>query len=87
MYDSIHSFIVLALIILLIIVTVYLLKKTMTVGLAGNQCIKVMNQISVGSKERLLLLEVNKETLLIGVTPQAISTLHVFAKRPEEPHS
>lgn len=84
MYESIHSVIVLALIILLIVLTVYVLKKTMVVRLTGNQQMKVINQISVGSKERLLLLEINKETILIGVTPHNISTLHVCATVSDE---
>lgn len=86
MYESIHSIIVLALIVVLIVLTVYVLKKTMVVRLTGNQYIKVINQISVGSKERLLLLEVNKETILIGVTSHSISTLHVCAAESDESH-
>lgn len=78
MHESMTSLIVLACILPVIVLTLYILKKTMNTRFVGNQHIKIINQISVGSKERLLLLKVNKDVILVGVTPHKISTLHVM---------
>lgn len=79
MHESMTSFIVLACILPVIVLTLFILKKTMNSRFTGNQHIKIINQISVGSKERLLLLQIDKDVILVGVTPHQISTLHVMA--------
>jgi flagellar protein FliO/FliZ len=78
MQQSLTSLIVLACLIPLIIVTIYLFKKSMIVRLTGNQSIQLINQMSIGTKERLLLLKVNDDMILVGVTAHNISTLHVI---------
>jgi len=40
--------------------------------------IRVIGGLPLGSRERLLLVEVDEVRLLIGVTSQQIQTLHVF---------
>ncbi len=55
--------------------------------------IRVIGGLPLGSRERLLLVEVDEVRLLIGVTSQQIQTLHVFpparpfalAPAPSEP--
>lgn len=48
--------------------------------LAPSGVIKVRSVMSVGSRERIALVEVGQTQLLIGVCPTQISTLHVFAE-------
>lgn len=76
MLESFYSIIILLIILSLIVLTLYFYKKTMG-GFNGNQDIMIINQLSVGSKERLLLLKIKEDVILIGVTPHNISTLHV----------
>lgn len=75
-----HMMLNLGLILILVLVLVFALKKIRFSKLAKNQQIAIINTVPIGSKERVLLIEVNDKTLLIGVTPNHISTLHVFDK-------
>lgn len=85
MNQSLVSLIALACVVPLIVATLYMIKKTMMIRNPGNQDIKIINQISLGSRERLLLLQVRSETLLVGVTQQQIRTLHVCSDKPSNP--
>lgn len=42
--------------------------------------INVVASRALGTKERLLIVEIDDQQLLLGMTPGAISTLHVFDK-------
>ncbi|MDR3476578.1 MAG: flagellar biosynthetic protein FliO [Gammaproteobacteria bacterium] len=61
-----------------ILVLVYLLKKLKSSKYSTNQMIKIMNVVSVGTKEKVILMEVNNTILLVGATPNHIETLYVF---------
>jgi flagellar protein FliO/FliZ len=50
-------------------------------GKFGNGAVHVVTEIAVGTKERVVLVQVGKQQLLIGVAPGRVSTLHVL----EEP--
>lgn len=77
MLESFSSVATLVLMIPVIVLTLYVYKKTMLIRFVGDQQVQIINQISVGSKERLLLLKINEEVILVGVTPHKISRLHV----------
>lgn len=49
-------------------------------GMTGmnNNAIKVVSVMALGARERLALIEVGDQQILLGVTPSAIRTLHVF---------
>lgn len=80
MYESMTSLIALALIIPLIILCTYLMKKWYKIQLKSTQDISVLEQLPLSSKERLLLIQVKQDVLLIGVTANTIATLHVLKK-------
>jgi flagellar protein FliO/FliZ len=40
--------------------------------------LKIIGGISMGSRERIVLLQVGSEQLLVGVSPGRINTLHVL---------
>lgn len=42
--------------------------------------IKLLTGVSLGTKERIMLIEVGGQQLLIAVSPAGIETLHVFAE-------
>ena len=49
-------------------------------GMTGmnNDAIKVVSVMALGARERLALIEVGGQQILLGITPTAIRTLHVF---------
>lgn len=49
-------------------------------GLTGmnNQSMKVVSVMALGARERIALIDVAGTQLLVGITPTAIRTLHVF---------
>lgn len=49
-------------------------------GMSGGntRAIKVVSVMPMGTRERIALIEVGGKQILIGVTPSAIRTLHVF---------
>jgi flagellar protein FliO/FliZ len=66
----------LALILLLIFVSAWLLKRFGRVnGLASNH-MQVLANMAVGQRERVILLQVGKEQLLLGVTASKVNLLH-----------
>ena len=49
-------------------------------GMTGmnNDAIKMVSVMALGARERLALIEVGGQQILLGITPTAIRTLHVF---------
>lgn len=50
-----------------------------------NGIIQVLGGLPLGTRERLLLVEVDQVRLLLGITPNRIQALYVFASVPAEP--
>lgn len=65
-------------IIIFILVLMYVLKRLRQTKFADSPEIRVINTVAIGTKERIILMEANNTMLLIGATPNHISTLHVF---------
>ena len=49
-----------------------------------QQRIKVLDSVALGSRERVLLLEVGNQQVLVGSTPGQLRSLHAFEKTAEE---
>lgn len=49
-------------------------------GMTGmnNSAMRVVSVMAVGTRERVVLVEVGGKQILLGITPSAIRTLHVF---------
>ncbi|HEY0683085.1 MAG TPA: flagellar biosynthetic protein FliO [Steroidobacter sp.] len=47
-------------------------------GRFGNSALQVITDIGVGAKERVVLVQVGKQQLLLGVAPGRVNTLHVL---------
>ncbi len=67
-------------IILLILATAWLVKK---LGLAPkkfskNSIVNIKSSCSLGNKERVVVVEVNHQYLVLGVTAQTINVLHQY---------
>lgn len=68
---------ILALIIVLTVFTVFiwLLRKTGGLTLAGKNQLAVISGLSLGMREKLVLVKVGEKQLLLGVTPGRIDKL------------
>lgn len=66
----------LALILLLIFVSAWLFKRFGKVNGLASDNMQVLANMAVGQRERVILLQVGKEQILLGVTASRISLLH-----------
>ena len=65
-------------IVLLIFALAWLMKKMQLTQNSHNGLINVVSAISVGHKERIALIEVGEEQILVGLTPGRIEKLHTL---------
>ncbi len=68
----------LALVMTLIIGCAWLARRMSGAGAFGNRHLKVLSSLSLGARERIALIEVGSEQVLVGVTPNSIRRLHVL---------
>jgi flagellar protein FliO/FliZ len=68
----------------LIAVCAWVAKRIGPGRIAGGQAIKFVASQSVGSRERVVIVEVNQQWLVLGVAPGRVSTLSQMDK-PEAP--
>jgi flagellar protein FliO/FliZ len=64
----------------LVVAVAWLLKRMGGLSITGNGALKILGGLSMGSRERVVLMQVGEEQLLIGVSPGRIQTLHVLDK-------
>jgi flagellar protein FliO/FliZ len=64
----------------LIAILAWLIKRTGRFQTTANGEIKMIAGLSLGPRERAVLLEVGGEKILVGVTTQHIQTLHVIGQ-------
>ena len=65
-------------IVLLIFALGWLLRRFGGLSTAGKGGISVLGGVSLGPRERAVLLQVGKTRLLVGVAPGRVQTLHVI---------
>ncbi|MDD1792448.1 flagellar biosynthetic protein FliO [Enterovibrio makurazakiensis] len=64
----------------------WVLKRMQVPSLMGAKAgLKVVSQLPLGQKERVVVLEVNGEQVLVGVTPQQITLLKTLDTPMAEP--
>lgn len=71
-------FLVLAFVIGVIFLLAYLYQKVSGLALQKNPDLKVITGLSLGTRERVVVIEVGKQQLLVGITQGAMRTLHVL---------
>ncbi len=69
----------LLLVIGLIFLLAWLVRRVQQVVPRGGKVIQLLASQSLGTRERLLLVEVGGEQILLGLTPGNITALHVLA--------
>nr|WP_228736161.1 flagellar biosynthetic protein FliO [Xanthomonas euvesicatoria] len=68
----------LLLVLALIVGLGWLLKRMPGSGFRSTEGLRVVTSLAVGAKERVVVVEVNGQQLLLGVTTGGISTLHTL---------
>jgi flagellar protein FliO/FliZ len=63
-----------------IFVVVWLLRRVSRLPSGGNGGLRVVGGLALGTRERILLVDVGEQQLLLGVTPGQLRTLHVLDK-------
>jgi flagellar protein FliO/FliZ len=63
----------------------WLARRFNLAGVGAASSMKITAALSVGAKEKILVLEVENQRLLVGVTAQQISLLRVLGDAPEAP--
>ncbi len=65
----------------LIVAMGWLLRRVGQGGLGGaHQSMKILASLSLGTREKVALIQVGDQQLLLGITPNSINTLHTFAE-------
>lgn len=65
-------------IVALIFALAWLVRKMGQGGLTNNSTIKIVAAMPLGTRERLVVIDVAGQQLLLGITATQINTLHVF---------
>jgi len=74
--DFFQVFLGLAIVVIAIVAMAWIIKRTGYVNTRANGQLKVVGGLTLTQRERLLLIQVGKKQLLLGVSPGGISTLH-----------
>ena len=61
-----------------IVVLGWLYSRSKLFGGSSNEAINIVASRALGSKERLMVVEVGGQQLLLGMTATQVQTLHVF---------
>lgn len=87
MLNMLNMFMGLAVVIALILGLAWVLKKYGKVSGSNVVDMKVLGGLSLGTREKAILIEVDNTRLLVGVTPGHIQTLHVLGDSKQAPSS
>ena len=69
-----------------IVLLSYLVKRLNLQSRAGSGAVRILSVVSIGAKDKLLLVEVGEEQLLLGSSPGNVQKLHLLEK-PIDIHS
>ena len=68
------------LVIVAILASAWFYRRFGNISTINNEKLKIIGGISMGQKERVVLMQVGEEQVLLGVSPGRIQTLHVLTK-------
>ncbi|WP_269620492.1 flagellar biosynthetic protein FliO [Zhongshania sp. BJYM1] len=71
-------------VIVCIVGLMWLLRRTRLVSASGQGGVTVVSQIPLSMKEKLLVVQVGDEKLLLGCTSASINTLHSWASAADD---
>jgi flagellar protein FliO/FliZ len=70
----------------LIVAIAWVLKRSARFQTAAGGGLRILGGLSMGTRERVVLLQVGETQLLVGVAPGRVQTLHVLDKPLESMH-
>ena len=76
--NYLQMFLGLFLIVALIFGMAWLMRRMGNVGGMATENLKVLGGVSVGQREKIVIVQAGETQLLVGVTPGQIRTLHVM---------
>jgi len=79
-----HVVLALLLVLAVVLALAALIRRARGLGARGSQLLEVQAAVSLGAKERAVLMRVGRTQLLLGVAPGRVSALHVLSE-PLEP--
>ena len=68
----------LIIVLLMIFALAWMVKRMGAGSFLSNQQMKIVASVAMGTRERVVVLDVGGKQVLLGITPQNINTLHVF---------
>ena len=68
----------LMLVVAVIFLCAWLFRRMGGMGVGATGLIKILTAISLGSRDRIVLIQVGEKQMLLGISPGRINTLHVF---------
>ena len=77
-WEAVKVVLSLAIVLAVFYVFVYVFKKYVGGPLKSHSSIRMLGGISVGSKEKIIIVEAGKVNLLVGVSSYGITKLHQF---------
>ncbi len=75
----------LLLVVMVIFVLAWLVKKFNLNQQSQNGLIKIVAGLSIGTRDRIVLLQVGEEQILVGLTPGRIEKLHTLSQPLDAP--
>lgn len=70
-------------VLVLIFLLAWLFKRYLGIGVISNSSLKTIAGVSVGQKERVVLVQVGERQILVGVSPGQVNMLHALEKGEE----
>ena len=65
-------------VVIFIFLLAWLMRKTGRFGSGSGQTIKIISSMSLGMREKIMILNVGGENIVVGIAPGQIRTLHVL---------
>ncbi len=75
-----QAFLSMIFILALLIVAAWLMRRLSGGKSFGNKSLKILGGVALGPRERIVLIEVGEECLVVGIVPGQIRTLHRLPK-------
>ena len=75
----------LLLVVVVILVFAWLVKKFNLNQQSQNGLIKIIAGLSIGTRDRIVLLQIGEEQILVGLTPGRIEKLHTLSQPLDAP--
>jgi flagellar protein FliO/FliZ len=82
--SMVQMFAGLALVLGLVFLLAWAMRRFGRLSVVGNRSLRVVGALSMGTRERVVLIQAGETQLLVGVAPGRVQTLHVLDK-PIEP--